>query len=248
MPLEFPPAVFDQTTLIIQTAAIVSNIFLVLWCVSLRRDSKEYKHRSLILLASCLVLFSSIAYLLLPGIEYVSGPEVIPIELVIGYLYSMFRYGYVTNALVIILGIVLIAFGRDNNETYKLDLIVTGFFIVIGFLLLSLNSATHRFLLWTGSPEESIYLANIFPVLSSMGRVLSNVRLFFFLVIGFRTKQYPLLLSGVVTLGTTALLIMLEQSVLGFIIETGSFILFALSIFAIYFFDSRRESNETEVA
>lgn len=199
-------------------------------------------------MVSLLILFSSIAYILLPGIEYVSGPEVIPIELVIGYLYSLFRYGYVTNALVIILGIVIIAFGKDNNETYKMELIVTGFFVIIGFMLLSLNSATHRFLLWTGSPEESIYLANTFPVMSFVGRALSDVRLFFFLFIGLKGKQYPLLLSGLVTLGTTIVLIMLELSVQGFIIEMSAFILFVLSMFAIYFTDNRRESTEMEVA
>lgn len=248
MPLEFPPAVFDPTTLITLFAAVVSNVFLVLWGASLWRDSKEFKHKSLILMVSFLILLSSIAYILLPGIEYVSGPEVVPIELVIGYLYSLFRYGYVTNALVIILGIAIIAFGKDNNETYKMELIVTGFFVIIGFMLLSLNSATHRFLLWTGSPEESIYLANTLPVLSSVGRVLSDVRLFFFLFIGLRAKQYPLLLSGLVTLGTTILLIMLELSVQGFIIEMGAFILFVLSMIAIYFTDNRKESTETEVA
>ncbi|MHA2426156.1 MAG: hypothetical protein ACXAEF_15315, partial [Candidatus Thorarchaeota archaeon] len=218
MPLEFPPVVFDSTTLIMLFAAVVSNVFLVLWGVILRKESKEFKHRSLILLVSCLVLLSSIAYILLPGIEYVSGPEVDPTELVIGYLYSLFRYGYLTNALVIILGIAIIAFGKDNNESYKMELIATGFFIVLGFMLLSLNSATLRFLQWTGSPEESIYLANIFPVLSSVGRVLSDVRLIFFLFIGLRAKQYPLLLSGLVTLGTTIVLIVLESSVQGFII------------------------------
>jgi hypothetical protein len=248
MTLEFPPVVFNPTTLIVYITAVVSNLFLVLWGVSLWRDSKEFKHRLLILLVSCLVLFSSIAYILLPGIEYVAGPEVVPIELVIGYLYSLFRFGYVTNALVIILGIAIIAFGKDNNETYKMELIVAGFFIFIGFMLLSLNSATHRFLLWTGSPEESIYLVNIYPVISSVGRVLTDVRLFFFLFIGLRAKQYPLLLSGLVTLSTTILLIMLELSVQGFIIETGSFILFGLSIIAIYFTDNSRESTETEVA
>ena len=248
MPLEFPPEVFDPTTLTLLIAAVVSNIFLVLWGVSLWKDSKEFKHKSLILLGSFLVLLSSILHIILPGIDYVSGPEVFVIEIVIGYLYSLFRFGYVTNALVIILGIIIIAFGKDNNETYKMDLIVTGFFVIIGFLLLSLNGATREFLLWTGSPEESIYSANIFPVIFSVGRVLSDTRSFFFLFIGLKAKQYPLLLSGLVTLSTTALLIMLELSVQGFIIETGSFILFALSIIAIYFIDSRRESTETEVA
>jgi hypothetical protein len=114
-------------------------------------------------------------------------------------------------------------------------------------MLLSLNSATLRFLQWTGSPEESIYLANIFPVLSSVGRVLSDVRLFFFLFIGLRAKQYPLLLSGLVTLGTTIVLIVLESSVQGFIIEMDAFILFVLSMIAIYFTDNRTESTEMEV-
>jgi hypothetical protein len=247
MPLEFPQVVFEPTTLIIQFAAVVSNIFLVLWCVSLRRDSKEFKHRSLILLVSLLVLFSSIAYFLLPGIEYVAGPEFIPIELVIGYLYSLFRYGYLTNALVIILGISFIAFGRDNNETYKMELIATGIFVIIGFLLLSLNSATLRFLEWTGSPDESVYLANIFPLLSSLGRVLTDVRMFFFIFIGLRAKQYPLLLSGVVSLGTIIFFIILELSGLGLILETSSFILFVLSMFVIYIIGGRRKSNEQEV-
>jgi hypothetical protein len=246
VPLEFPPVVFDPTTLSIQIAAVVSNIFLVFWSVSLRRDTKEFKHSSLILLASSLVLSSSIAYFLLPGIEYVSGPEVIPIELVIGFLYSLFRYGYVTNALVIILGIAFIAFGQDNNETYSMELIAAGIFVVIGFLLLSLNSATHRFLLWTGSPEESVYLANTFPLLSSVGRVLSDVRMFFFIFIGLRAKQYPLLLSGVVTLGTIIFFIILELSVVGLILEMSSFALFVFSMAAIYFIVGRRKSNVRE--
>ena len=248
MPLEFPPAVFDQTTLVMLLASVVSNVLLVLWGASLWRDSKEFKHKSLILMVSFLVLISDILYILLPGVEYVSGSEVITIELAIGYLYSLFRFGYVTNALVIILGIVIIAFGRDNNESYKMELIITGVFVIIGFLLLSLNSATHRFLLWSGSPDEAIYLANTFPVLSTFGRVLSDVRLFFFLFIGLRAKQYPLLLSGLVTLGTTIVLIVLELSVQGFVIEISAFILFILSMIAIYFTDIRRESTDMEVA
>ncbi|MHA2312511.1 MAG: hypothetical protein ACXADF_13555 [Candidatus Thorarchaeota archaeon] len=248
MPLEFPPVVFDPTTLTLFIAGVVSNIFLVLWGVSLWRNPKEFKHKSLILMVSLLVLLSSILYITLPGIDYISGPEFIAIEIVIGYLYSLFRYGYVTNALVIILGIIFMAFGRDNNETYRIELIVTGFLITIGFMLLSLNSATHRFLLWSGSPDESVYLANIFPILSSVGRVLTDVRLFFFLFIGFRAKQYPLLLSGLVTLSTTILLIMLELSVQGLILETGSFILFVFSMIVIFFIHGRREPTETEVA
>ncbi|MHA1958615.1 MAG: hypothetical protein ACW99U_00135 [Candidatus Thorarchaeota archaeon] len=248
MPLEFPPVVFDLTTLVVLIVAVVANIFLVLWGVNLWRDPKEFKHKSLILLVSFLVLLSSILYIILPGINYVSGPEFFAIEIVIGYLYSLFRYGYVTNALVITLGIIFIAFGRDNNETYRMALIVTGLLVALGFMLLSLNSATHRFLLWSGSPDESVYLANIFPILSSVGRVLTDVRLFFFIFIGFRAKQYPLLLSGLVTLSTTIYLIILELSVQGFVLETSAFILFALSMIVVYFIDSRRESAETEVA
>jgi len=146
MPLEFPPVVLDPTDQIISFAGIVSNIFLVLWCVNLCRTSKELKHRLLILLTSCLILFSSITYIFLPRVVYVSGPEFIPMELVIGYLYALFRFGYVTNALVIILGIGFIAFGRDNDESYRKEMIVTGVFVIIGFLILSFNSATHRFL------------------------------------------------------------------------------------------------------
>jgi hypothetical protein len=247
MPLEFSPVVFDPATLVVLAAAVVANVFLVLWGVNLWRNPKEFKHKSLILIVSFLVLLSSILYIILPGIDYISGPEFFAIEIVIGYLYSLFRYGYVTNALVIILGIAFIAFGRDNNETYKKELIAAGFLVTIGFMLLSLNSATHRFLLWSGSPDESAYLANIFPLLSSVGRVLSDVRIFFFLFIGFRAKQYPLLLSGLVTLSTTIFLIMLELSVQGLILQTGSFILFVFSMIAIYFIDSRRESTEPEV-
>jgi hypothetical protein len=248
VPLEFPPVVFEPIEQIMSVAGVVSNIFLFLWCLSLWRDSKEFKHKSLILLMSCLVLISSIAYIPLPRVVYVSGPEFIPIELVIGYLYSLFRYGYVANALVIILGIVFIAFGRDNNETYRMELIVTGVFVIVGFMLLSLNSATHRFLVWTGLPEEPIYLANIFPILSSAGRVLSDARIFFFIFIGIRAKQYPLLLSGLVTLGTFISVILLTLSVQGLVIEMSSFVLFLISIIAIYFIDSRRKSNEGELA
>ena len=183
MPLEFPPVVFDPIEQIASFSGVVSNIFLVLWCVSLWRDSKEFKHRILLVLMSCLVLFSSIAYIILPRVVYVSGPEFIAMELVIGYLYALFRFGYVTNALVIILGIGFIAFGRDINESYKRELIVTGVFLIVGFMLLSLNDATHRFLVWTGLPEEPMYLANIYPILSSVGRVLSDVRIFFFILI-----------------------------------------------------------------
>jgi hypothetical protein len=248
MPLEFPPIVFDPTDLIVSFASVISNIFLVLWFVTLWRDSKEFKHRSLILLMGCLVLFSSIAYILLPRVEYVSGPEFIPMELVVGYLYALFRFGYVTNALVIILGIALIAFGRDNSERYRIELIATGVFLIVGFLLLSLNNATHRFLIWTGSSEEPLYLANIYPILSSVGSVLSDVRIFFFIFIGFRAKQYPLLLSGLLFLGTLTFLMILEVSVQSFIIEMSSFILFLLSRIASYLIDSRRKSNEEEVA
>jgi len=248
MPLEFPPVVLDPTDQIISFAGIISNILLVLWCVNLCRDSKELKHRVLMLLTSCLVLFSSIAYILLPRVVYVSGPEFIPMDLVIGYIYSLFRFGYVTNALVIILGIGFIAFGRDNNEEYRMELIATGVFVIIGFLILSFNSANHRFLVWTGSPDEPLYLATIYPLISSVGRVLSDVRIFFFIFIGLRTKQYPLLLSGLVTLGTFTFLILLESSVQGLVIEMSSFVLFLISLVAIYFVDSRRKSNEGEVA
>lgn len=41
MPLEFPPVVLDPTDQIISFAGIVSNIFLVLWCVNIWKDSKE---------------------------------------------------------------------------------------------------------------------------------------------------------------------------------------------------------------
>jgi hypothetical protein len=197
---------------------------------------------------SCLVLFSSIAYIILPTVVYISGPEFIAMELVIGYLYALFRFGYVTNALVIILGIAFIAFGRDNNETYRKELIVTGVFLIIGFLILSLNSATHRFLVWSGLPEEPIYLATLYPILSSVGRLITDVRIFFFIFIGLRSKQYPLLLSGLATLGTFILVIILAVSAQGFVIEMGSFVLFLISIIVIYLVDSRRKSNEGEVA
>jgi hypothetical protein len=247
MPLEFPPVVFAPMEQMVSFGGFVSNIFLVLWCVSLWRDPKEFKHRSLILLMSCFVLLSSIVCIPLPRVVYVSGPEFIPMELVIGYLYALFRFGYVTNALVIILGIGFIAFGRDNNETFRMELIVTGVFLIVGFLILSLNSATHRFLVWTGLPEEPIYLANIYPILSSVGRVLSDVRIFFFVFIGLRAKQYPLLVSGLATLGTFILVIILALSVQGFLIEMGSFVLFLLSMAVIYFVDNRRKSREEEV-
>jgi len=81
-----------------------------------------------------------------------------------------------------------------------------------------------------------------------VGRVLSDVRIFFFIFIGLRTKQYPLLLSGLVTLGTFTFLILLESSVQGLVIEMSSFVLFLISLVAIYFVDSRRKSNEGEVA
>jgi hypothetical protein len=248
VPLEFPPVVFEPIEQIMSVAGIVSNIFLVLWCVTLWKDSKEFKHKALILLMSCLVLLSSIAYIPLPRVVYVSGSEFIPMELVIGYLYSLFRFGYVTKALAIILGIVFIAFGRDNNETYRLELIATGVFVIAGFMLLSLSSATHRFLVWSGLPEEPLYLAEIYPILSSVGSVLSDVRLFFFIFIGFKAKQYPLLVSGLVTFGTFIFLILLTFSVQGFVIEMISFVLFLISVIAIYFVDSRRRSNEEEVA
>ena len=247
MPLEFPPVVFNPIEQIVSFAGVVSNIFLVLWCVSLWRDSKEFRHRSLILLMSCLVLMSSIVYIPLPRVAYVSGPDFIPMELVVGYLYALFRFGYVTNALVIIMGIGFIAFGRDNNETYRKELIATGVFVIVGFMLLSLNSATHRFLVWTGLPEEPIYLANIYPILSSVGRVLSDVWIFFYIFIGLKAKQYPLLLAGIVTLGTFIFVIMLELSVQSFIIEMSSFALFLISIIAIYFVDGRKKVNEGEV-
>jgi len=36
MTLEFPSVIFDPTTLMMHIAVVLSNIFLVLWCVSLR--------------------------------------------------------------------------------------------------------------------------------------------------------------------------------------------------------------------
>ena len=112
MPLQFPPVSFGLATLITLIAAVVADTFLVLWGVSLRRDTENLKHKSLILLVSILVLMSDFLYIFLPGIEYISGPEFYAIELVIGYLYALFRYGYVSTDLAITLGNILIEFGR----------------------------------------------------------------------------------------------------------------------------------------
>ncbi|MHA1906733.1 MAG: hypothetical protein ACW98Y_05540 [Candidatus Thorarchaeota archaeon] len=248
MPLQFPPIILDLPTLITLIAAIVADIFLVLWGISLRSDAKVIKHKSLILILSFLVLISDILNMFLPSVEYVSGPEFYPMELVIGYLFSLFRYGYISAALAITLGIILIAFGRDNKVTYRLLIIATGIFVIVGFILLAFNNANYRFLVWTGSPDAITYSDTISPLLSSIGRVISDVRLFFFIFIGIQAKQYPLLFSGAVTLSISILFMVLGFSLPGLILVISSLILFVLSVIVVHFLDRRGNADELEVA
>jgi hypothetical protein len=193
------------------------------------------------------VLAWSILNIFLPGIRYVPGTEYNPMDIVIGFLYDTFRHGYLGNALVILLGAVLIGFGRENKGTYGKALIFTGFFLVCGYLISSMNNGYYRSLIWTGSQDAAPYLETIFPSWSFAGNVLSQTPMIFLLYIGFKERQYPLLISGALSLSISIVFMLLNRSLPLFLQVSSSLVLFTLSLIVLHFMGKRREGADSEM-
>jgi hypothetical protein len=239
MPLVFPPVANSATTLVELSVAIIANVFLLLWAVSLRKNDKESQYKSILLFLTSLMFVWSIIVIFLPGIQYVAGPEFRPMDVVVGFLYALFRYGYISDILLILLGTTLFAFGRETKGNYGDALTFTGFFVICGSLLSSMNYGFHGFLVWTGAQSAAPYFESTYQIYSSVANVLSQTSLFILLYIGVKEKKYPLLLVGITRLSIPLVLLVLNRSSQLFLQLSSSLILFGISLLLIHYFNMR---------
>ncbi|MHA2104831.1 MAG: hypothetical protein ACW981_15495 [Candidatus Hodarchaeales archaeon] len=210
MPLEFFFLDYsDLGTLALRTLIISTYILLVLGTISFKKIKKEggeFQYVNLIVGMSILILAMSVIHLIIPSSRWVeSGTFTYPEDVQIGFFYDLTRGKTLELALLILLGISLIIFGRQNRNqwegSYGNYLMGAGSIMVFASSL-SLFNNTIRFLLaWFRNPnlntndihygllEADIYQNNYYYILDWIYYWGLAVFALIFLYYSIKTKE-----------------------------------------------------------
>jgi hypothetical protein len=210
MPLEFFFLDYsDLQTLVIRVFIISTYIILVLGTISLKKlkkEGREFQYVNLFMGMSILILAMSIMHIIIPSSRWVeSGTFTYPEDVQIGFFYDLTRGKTIELGLLILLGISLIIFGRQNRNqlegSYGNYLMGAGGIMVFASSL-SLFNNTIRFLLaWFRNPnlntndihygllEADIYQTNYYYILEWVFYWGLAVFALIILYYGIKTKE-----------------------------------------------------------
>ena len=158
MRLEFVFSTYSLTELFFIMIAVISNLFLVVYGISLRRN-ENVKHSNLILIVGFFLLLWSIVSYALPDVAVVDWTWE---DLQFGFTYDFTRERSIGKALEIVLGISFLIHGKDNREPYWFSLVIGGLFISVYQVLSAFNYGILYYLLWFSNPTGLEYQSSLF--------------------------------------------------------------------------------------
>ena len=158
MTLEFVPVTYDMLDILSIVLLGATNLTLVIWSISLRRDSLT-KHSDIVIVVACSLLIWSVAQYLLPDVNVTDWTWD---ELKLGFSYDFTREVSVRCGLTVILGLVFFLHGKDNRGQSWTVISVGGLLLVIDQILLAYNYGVVYYLLWFSNPQGVEYYNTLY--------------------------------------------------------------------------------------